>query len=573
VIPLRSGADDGPRVALVVLARYRSLFHRSDLELLAALGAQTAVVAERRAIIAEQDALTAQLAQTVSALRAASQAKSDFLASMSHELRTPLAAILGFSELLRNEPRQGEAVVAPLEWVEHINRGGEHLLALINDVLDLSKVEAGRLDLRLEPVALQSAVNEVINGLRPLAERKQLHLTSTVPDLEVLADRGRFRQMLYNLFANAIKFTPSEGYIAVEADLRDDGVHVAVIDSGVGIALEDQGRVFEEFRQVGSDEQRQAGTGLGLALTRRLVEAHDGRIELESELGRGSRFTLVLPAARRTMEAPRVLAHDGPTVAAVGDVLVMEDDLSAQRLLREYLEPVGYTVRLAPDGERGLAMARESKPAAIILDVLLPRLDGWEVLRRLKDDPQLRDVPVIIVTVVDEREVGLALGAVDYLLKPIRREALLATLALHGGAPRSRDGAVRVLAVDDDPAALALLRHEVMRAGLEIVEATGGRQALERAQRGDIDLVICDIVMPDLDGFAVVAGLKADARTANLPILISTAHDLTEEQKARLHGQILGIVTKGEDARLGLTEWLARAAPLPGRGSPRDEVA
>jgi CheY-like chemotaxis protein len=251
----------------------------------------------------------------------------------------------------------------------------------------------------------------------------------------------------------------------------------------------------------------------------------------------------------------------------------MEDDPSAQRLLREYLEPAGYTVRLAPDGEHGLAMARESKPAAIILDVLLPGLDGWEVLRRLKDDPRLRDVPVVIVTVVDEREVGLALGAVDYLVKPIQREALLATLARHGGAPSGSGGAARVLAVDDDPAALALLRHEVNRAGLEMVEATGGREALERAMYGDIDFVICDIVMPDLDGFAVVAGLKADPRTAHLPILISTAHDLTEDQKARLHGQILGIVTKGDDARVGLMQWLARAAPLAGRGSRDREVA
>jgi CheY-like chemotaxis protein len=259
----------------------------------------------------------------------------------------------------------------------------------------------------------------------------------------------------------------------------------------------------------------------------------------------------------------------GPERAVAGsrDILVIEDDPSAVRLLREYLEPLGYSLRCAADGEQGLAMAAEQRPLAVLLDVLVPRVDGWEVLRRLKGDPNLRDVPVVMVTIVDEREVGLALGAVDYLVKPVQRDALLACLDRLGLRASATGRAPRILAVDDEPGALRLVEGYLAGTGYELLQASSGREAIDLVQDHDVDLVICDLIMPDIDGFGVVARLKADARTAPIPILICTAHDLSSAEKARLHGQILGIVSKGPSARDGLRGWLTQLSLSPGSAS------
>jgi CheY-like chemotaxis protein len=326
--------------------------------------------------------------------------------------------------------------------------------------------------------------------------------------------------------------------------------------------------VFEEFRQVGDPADRQPGSGLGLAVTKRLAEAHDGRIDLVSARGAGSTFTLVLPA---TVAGALAGPDAGPTPAvasavsaavATGDILVIEDDPSAVRLLREYLEAAGYSVRVASTGETGLASVTEQAPAAVVLDVLLPGLDGWEVLRRLKANPDTQGIPVIIVTVVEEREVGLALGAADYLVKPIHRAALLSCIARYVNGGSTGGVGKRVLVVDDETATLTLMRAALEPEGYEVVTAQGGREALEWARGGElVDLVVCDLVMPDVDGFEVIATLKREARTAAVPIIVCTAHDLTMEEKARLNGHILGIVAKGQDARVGLLDWLSHSAP------------
>ena len=556
----------GPEVdapTLVLLTGHHSLFGEEDRLLLAALGQQAAVLVEHRAALATQQRLSEQLRETVEALRAAGQAKSDFLASMSHELRTPLNAIIGFSDLMRDEPQADGAITVPAEWVEHISRSGQHLLGLINDVLDLSKVEAGRLDLHREPLDVTSAVAESIAGLRPLADRKGIRLDADIRPVTIRADRGRFRQILYNLLSNAIKYTPPGGSIAVESRLVADEVRLTVADTGVGISTDDLQHVFDEFRQVGDPVLRQAGTGLGLALTKRLVEAHGGRIEVESEPGVGSRFSVILAAAAEPASEParRVVPAPPDSLGRGRDILVVEDDPSAARLLRAYLESDGYAVRLATDGEVGIAEARRQPPVAIVLDVLLPTLDGWDVLRLLKADDALRDVPVIMVTVVDEREVGLALGAVDYFLKPVARDALLSRLSRYTFTSKVKVGPVRVLAVDDDPAALTLLADVLGAEGFTVRGVPSGRAALELADREPFDLVVCDLLMPEVDGFAVVAGLRAAERTREVPILILTAHMVTDADKARLNGDILGIIAKGADAVSGLRGWLARVSP------------
>jgi signal transduction histidine kinase/DNA-binding response OmpR family regulator len=569
---VRVGESAEPPAALLLLSRHRSLFHASDLDLLATLGTQTAIVAERRAILAEQEALSQRLAASVEALRSASEAKSDFLASMSHELRTPLSAILGFSELMRLEPRQDDKIPVPADWVDHIHRGGEHLLSLINDVLDLSKVEAGRLELRPEPVDLPAAIAESVAGLRPLAERKRIELIASVSELNLTVDRGRLRQIVYNLLSNAIKYTPDGGTIRIAAQQNGGDVRIAVTDTGIGIAPKDHAAVFEEFRQVGDPASRQPGTGLGLALTRRLVEAHGGGIELESDLGKGSTFTVVLPTGM-AVSAPQTMTESSarlqPARAASSTVLVVEDDPSAVRLLREYLEPAGYEVRVAADGSAGIDVAAQLRPMAIVLDVLLPGIDGWEVLRRLKAQPLVGDVPVIMLTVVDERDVGLALGAADYLVKPIQRDALLASVSRFAPRPTTSDAPLRVLAVDDEPSALELIRSTLASEGFAVTAVPTGREALDVARRERFDFVVVDLVMPELDGFDVIAALKSDPQTAGVPILVCTARDLTEGDKERLNGQILGITSKGTDGRDGLRAWLTRASRAPNRRRTR----
>ena len=339
-----------------------------------------------------------------------------------------------------------------------------------------------------------------------------------------------------------------------------------MVNTGVGIAPDDEVRVFEEFSQVGDIAAREGGTGLGLALSRRLVEAHGGRMELQSTVGQGSRFTVVLPAvqapaASAPAELPSLADSSQPRRRVDAEVLVIEDDPSAVRLLRTYLETDGYRVRVASDGEKGLASVRKHPPAAIILDVLLPGIDGWEVLRRLKADPEVRDIPVIVVTVVDERELGLALGAVDYYLKPVDRTALLARLARYTFITKVRDGGVRILAIDDDPAAVELVRAALVPEGFELVGHTDPVVALEAARNDRFDLIICDLVMPGMDGFEVIAQLQQDPRTSEVPILVLTARTLSEKDKSRLNGNIIGIVEKGADARDRLLEWLHRAVP------------
>ena len=563
---------DARRTAILIhLARHASLFGADDSALLASLGRIAGLLVERRAVLAEQEQLASQLTATVAALRAASEAKSDFVASMSHELRTPLTAIIGFSDLMRSTERDGDSVTVPGEWVEHIHRSGHHLLGLINDVLDLAKVEAGRLDLSIERLDLGVAVLESVSGLKPLADRKSITVDLDVPSMLVDVDRGRLRQIVYNLLSNAIKYTGDGGRITIAARRENGSFELSVADTGVGITAEDLTHVFEEFRQVGDVAARQPGTGLGLALTRRLVETHGGVIEAASTPGQGSRFTVRLPMEQGGDVAPAGLDRINRAVSAPAqtspagarpEVLVIEDDPSAVRLLRTILETDGYAVRVAPDGETGLGDARASRPAAIILDVLLSGIDGWEVLRRLKTDPTLRDVPVIIVTIVDERDLGLALGAVDYLVKPVDRAALRASLARYT-AGVAHPGGIRVLAVDDDPATLDMIEAALRPDGHDVTRALSGQEGVVIARSVPLDLVICDILMPDLDGFGVVAALNADERTRDLPILILTAHDLSDVERSRLNGKIVGVAAKGDTGKDGLRTWLRRTVGPP----------
>jgi signal transduction histidine kinase/CheY-like chemotaxis protein len=552
---------DGESGALVLLRARPSLFSADDHRIVQSLVDRAALFAQRSEAQHETAALADRLAVTVGALERASQAKSDFLASMSHELRTPLSAIIGFSALMRDEPLDGDRRSVPNEWIQHVHRSGEHLLSLINDVLDLTKIEAGRIELEREPFDLGTALVESVEGLRPLADRKQIEMVVDHEPGAIVADRGRLRQIIYNLLSNAIKFTPEGGRIRVESSWDGDEARIAVIDTGVGIALEDLGRVFDEFSQVGDLKAREAGTGLGLALSRRLAEAHGGEVRVTSEVGVGSRFELLLPASRAASEPRAERPASVPPAAAPGStVLIIEDDPGAVRLLRTYLESEGYHAIVAPDGEAGIAAASAAAPAAIILDVLLPGIDGWEVLRRLKADPALRDVPVVVVTVVDERNVAMSLGAADYFLKPVRPEALLARLAQYTFTTKVKQRPVKVLAIDDDPTARELVVQALLPAGFEVVVAASGREGLAMAQADPPELVICDLLMPDVDGYEVVDQLRAHPETCDATILILTGQELSASERERLNGKVADILGKDGDPRPALAKWLERAA-------------
>jgi signal transduction histidine kinase/CheY-like chemotaxis protein len=517
---------------VLLFNRHRSLFSDEDLRLLAALGGQAGILAERQAVTAAQRRMATELSASVDALTRAGQAKSAFLANMSHELRTPLNAIIGFSDLMRHEEPNADRRNVPAEWVDHIHTSGRHLLGLINDILDLAKVEAGRLDLSPAPLRLDTAVRELLTGLGPLLATKQLQAETDLPEATALADRVRFRQIMENLLSNAIKFTPEGGRITVSITDAGPVVAVTVTDTGVGIAAADHERVFEEFQQVGDPDRHRAGTGLGLALTRRLVEAHGGDISVESEPGRGSSFTVRLPAAPASQDAAApvqpdaaapVQPEDSPAGPPAGTgpcdgnprVLLIEDDTQSAELVHTQLSAAGYRLDIAGSGETGLLRAGAHPPDAIVLDVTLPGIDGWEVIRRLKGDPRLADIPVFFVSILDERQLGLSLGATDYFVKPVEPAALVSALA-RTIAARSTP---RVLVLDHDEDARRSIEHGLRAGGADVVSCGDSQDGLALSRAGRFDLIVCDLQMPDVDGFSLMAAIEQDPATGNTPVV------------------------------------------------------
>ncbi|HJP89421.1 MAG TPA: response regulator [Candidatus Limnocylindrales bacterium] len=542
------GIDTPAPARLELSFRGRPLFVEDDEELLRLLAERTWRAVERDDAIRERERL-------ITELRAASAAKSDFLAAMSHELRTPLNAIIGFSELLLDGPEVAQPDRVK-EFSGHIHGSGLHLLELINEVLDLARVEAGRPDLRPSAFDLAPLLAETIAAMRPLAERKSLTFTLETPgELPLVADPARMRQVVFNLVSNAIKFTPSGGRVTVRGSTAGEFVMLSVEDTGVGIEDVDLQRVFEAFEQVRTGGS-QEGTGLGLALTRRLVEAHGGTIEVASQVGRGSRFTVRLPSSG-AVSAPAsapipVLEADRPTV------LVIEDDPSAAELLRVYLEGAGFGVASTASGHDGLRWAEELRPNAILLDILLPDIDGWDVLQRLKRSAGTRAIPVLVVSVVDDRSLGMALGAVDYFVKPIARDPLLQALGRLTFTTKVKTRTVDVLVIDPDASAHERYRAVLEPEGFRVAGATDGEAGRRLATETGPDLILLDLLQ--LDGFELVSRLKADPSTSSIPIWATTPGELAPADKARLNGNVIGVATRGDAALDALRGWLAGVA-------------
>lgn len=484
----------------------------------------------------------------------ANRAKSEFLSRMSHELRTPLNAIIGFSDLLL-ERVVGDLTDKQSEFLGDIRDSGMHLLTLINDILDLSKIEAGRMELSIAETDLMEVVQAALMTLRPLFEQKRLRVSTVLdPRVTVLrADKVRLKQILYNLLSNAAKFTPEEGQVRVEGNRVNGEVELTVVDTGPGIALQDQRKLFREFTQLQAGQQTATGTGLGLALVRRLVELHGGRVWVESEVGKGSRFIVRLPLT----EAPAPLPTGSPPV------LVVDDDPAMRRLLSFYLTEAGYRPEVTGDGLGVVDKVKAMQPMVICLDIRLPGVKDWEVLRRLKEDPATAPIPIVVTTVLDDAQHAFGLGAANFLVKPIRREDLLDAVAK---AIRTLPGVTpTVLIVDDDPRVLAMLPPMLQQVGYQTLTASGGREGIALAQERLPHLVVLDLMMPEVSGFDVIDALRSDVRTRGMAILVLTAKDLTTEERAFLAQRVQQVTVKGPAASQAIIREIDRVL-RSGRG-------
>jgi signal transduction histidine kinase/CheY-like chemotaxis protein len=501
-------------------------------------------------------------------LEIASQHKSQFLANMSHELRTPLNAIIGVAEMLL-EDAQAADQSDQVEPLERVVRAGRHLLALINDILDLSKIEAGRMELQLEQFAIAPLVQDVATTIRPIATKSGNQVVVDCPaDIGTMrADAMRVRQALLNLASNATKFT-EQGVvrIAVERQRRDgaDWIHLAISDTGIGMSAEQMGKLFEEFTQADSSTTRKyGGTGLGLAISRRFCRMMGGDITVQSTPGQGSTFTVTLPAevevtdaagAPRAERPVRPASPTARTTPTSSVVLVIDDDPTVLELMERFLLKEGFAVITATNGVEGLRRAREARPAAITLDVLMPDLDGWAVLAALKSDPALADIPVILVSVVDEQSRGYSLGAADYLVKPVDRERLNEALRRLCGSRR----AGRLLVVEDDITTRQIVRQALEREGWAVTEAENGRVALARLAEARPDVIVLDLMMPEMDGFEFLGELRRDNAWRDVPVLVLTAMDLGEADRRRLSGEVERIIRKDAGDRDELLREISR---------------
>ena len=505
--------------------------------------------------------------QARDAQRAADQAntaKSQFLANMSHELRTPLNAIIGYSEMLKEEASDlGTQEMVP--DLEKIHGAGKHLLGLINDILDLSKIEAGKMTLYLEEFPVAQMVQDVASTVQPLVTRNGNRFDVICPpDIgSMRADLTKVRQTLFNLLSNASKFT-EKGVIrlavarqeAPAANPQDSRLppHVSrftfhVSDTGIGLTPDQLGRLFEAFSQADASTTRKyGGTGLGLAISRKFCRLMGGDLTVTSQPAKGSTFTVTLPA--EVTEPGAAADRPGTLAAAIPHsalrtphftVLVIDDDAGARDLIARALAKEGFRVEVATHGKAGLEMARALRPQVITLDVMMPGMDGWAVLTALKADPATADIPVIMLTIVDEKEVGFALGAADYFTKPIDWSRLAATLQKYRRTPDAQT----VMVVEDDPQTREMLRRGLVKGEWQVLEAENGWVALEKLNGLVPAAILLDLMMPEMDGFEFMQRLRQRPAFRLVPVVVITAKDLTEEDRRRLNGGVERIIQKG----------------------------
>jgi signal transduction histidine kinase/DNA-binding response OmpR family regulator len=491
-----------------------------------------------------------------------SKFKDQFLSTMSHELRTPLNAVLGFSDLLADE-RYGPLNERQQRYISHIHTGGKHLLSLISDILDLSKIEAGRMELAIESLRLESVFGEVLSAMQPLADKKSQEMTKSVEaGVAVRADSTRLKQVLMNLLGNAIKFTPAGGRIELAARLVEDRVRVEVHDNGPGIPPEEQKRIFEAFYRLRESGRKTEGTGLGLAITHRLVELHGGELSLDSRIGLGSCFHFSLPVAVGKRESPSAKTESGLRSAVPAHILVIEDDRAAAQLIQSQLTSAGYEATLCDKPQDGPEIAAQLQPSAITLDIVMKPRNGWEILTQLKRDPRTKNIPVIVVSIVDQPGMGALLGADEYLVKPVDTVTLLAAIERRvRSRPASASGGP-ILIVEDDTPTREFIAEMLTARGYAVTAVADGAQARAQVTDSLPELVILDLVLPDVSGFELLSEWRASPRTADLAVFILTSMDLTPEEQRFLRTHAESLFRKQEPWQEALLKQLERVVSL-----------
>jgi len=483
---------------------------------------------------------------------AANVSKSNFLANMSHELRTPLNAIIGYSELLQEVAQEFSVEDDMAPDLKKINSAGRQLLEIINDILDLSKIEAGKMELFPQNMGVEELLEELLNTIQPMADtngnRFEIIKSSSLGSMWV--DRARFRQILLNLLSNACKFTRSGTVsLEIERELRqaEDWFLFRVRDTGIGLSSDQMGRLFQNFSQAEPTIQKNfGGTGLGLAISQCFCQMMGGKISVESELNRGSTFTVEIPANTRSLK----ISADEPPVAVPSStpsnkILVIDDDPMMRDWMERTFSPRGFEVWIAEDGETGLRLARELRPAVITLDVIMPGMDGWELLTHIKADPTTSQIPVIIISMLDEQNRGFALGAAEYIMKPVDKDRLQFLLKKY----RCNSPQTPVLIVEDDPVAREVLRRRLEEFECDVAEAHDGRGALEHVARRQPSLIFLDLMMPVMDGFEFLEKFRKNSAWKSIPVVVVTAKELTPEDRRRLNGSVQKLLQKGDYTR------------------------
>lgn len=503
-----------------------------------------------------------ELRNTLTQLEQASRSKTEFLATMSHELRTPLNAVLGFAELLETETF-GPLNERQKRYTSNILTAGRHLLSLINDILDITKVESGRLEWEYGSLDVAQVFGSSVNLLREKAVQNQLKLSLEIEPgfSKFTGDERKIKQILYNLINNAIKFTPAGGQVGVQVAQDGENMLITVWDTGIGIPEDKREAIFEPFYQVDNYLTRsQQGSGLGLALVRRMVELAGGRIWLEDEEGKSTVFKVLLPPTKpslildssqaRSLEEvfeKREHAKPDPEPDRQQRAVIIEDDKNSAELLAEYLKDIGYVSSIVPTGEEGLSALETMKPDLVVLDILLPGMNGWEMLAALKSKPSLANIPVIVVSILDEREKGLALGAVDYLTKPIERSRLLGCIQKAVG--RTPGERCRALVVDDDAKALELFNDYLTGMGVDVFLAPDSKEGLRVAKDILPDIIFLDLIMPGIDGFTFLDEMRKDPVLKDIPVVVLTSKSLTATEKSFLEQRVEYVARKSQFGR------------------------
>lgn len=590
-----------PIGALIVGYRTDHEITDAEIELATAIASYASIAIENARLVSElqqerdlAELRAQELAEKNKEVERANRLKSEFVANMSHELRTPLNSILALSQILLDR-LDGDLNEEQDKQVRIIERNGQNLLRLINDILDLSKIEAGRIDIVPSQFKLPDAINSVRGTIAPLVADKGLQLqVELAPDLPVCyTDENKLKQILLNLLSNAAKFT-ERGSITIRVqrgqlvaathngDPNRAWITIEVQDTGIGIAPQHQATVWEEFRQIdGSLSRQYEGTGLGLAIVRRLVRLLGGEIELHSVVDQGSTFRFSLPARFPMQEGSAQPAAPVQGTIARSDsryrsndrplVLVVDDDVEVIYILEKYLRDDGYQIETAQTGDDAIAKARQLRPFAMTLDVMLPGRDGWEVIQELKSDPQTSDIQIIMLSMLDNRQLGYSLGATDYLVKPVSRNDLLRRLGQLREGRTLRD----VVVIDDDPIESRVLSTALTDEGLKVTAFTGGSPALEWLAHHTPDLITLDLMMPGMDGFEVLDALRRQEHLKDVPVLIITAKDIFPEDRTRLNGRISAIIQKGprqrEELLLEVRETLNRRRLIVSTGDEQPD--